>query len=147
MAAYRGLVRASLSRFLTRPTVIELTAAVAVGLAFVYAVQAVFRGLVATPITEGSGPDDFAFRTGYVAIWHRVFNWLDPLVAVAVLAVVVAIVGVVVHRTREYFVDDDGFMECPHCLSAVLDGATVCCFCTRDIDSRATEHSHGHVGD
>jgi large-conductance mechanosensitive channel len=107
-------VRGSLSRFLTRQTVIELTAAVAVGLAFVYAVQAVVSGLIVAPIQEGTGPNDFPLRTGYVAIWHRLFNWLDPLTAVAVLGIVLAVVGVAVHRTREFLVDDDGYVECPH---------------------------------
>ena len=119
--------------FFRRQTVIELTGAVALAWATVSFLQTLFRGFVSTPIT--TPVTDFGgsrlFVHGYFALGGRIFDWINPLAGLAVLALVLAAV------TGLLKVSDSGperpLRECPHCLEDIPAAAPVCSYCTRDV--------------
>ena len=119
--------------FFRRQTVIELAGAVAVAWAAVSFLEALFRGLVTTPIT--TAVPDFAganlFGRGYFALGGRIFDWINPLAALAVLALVLAaVVGLLKVSDRG---PERPLRECPHCLEDIPAAAAVCSYCTRDV--------------
>ena len=121
-----------LRRFLTQRAVVKLTVAVALGFAVAHLAETAVNGLVALPIRTSDYPT-LGHSDGSVAIFGRVFDWLDPLMALLVVIVVLALVVLVLSLDRDEL-RGDSLSDCPHCLSPVPAEAEVCSHCGRDID-------------
>jgi hypothetical protein len=119
--------------FFRRQTVIELTGAVAVAWATFSFLQAAFRGLVISPIMTAS-PDPVGnslWGRGYFTLGGRVFDWIDPLAALAVLGLIVGALAGLLRVTKAS--SERPLRECPFCLEDIPAAAAVCSYCTRDL--------------
>jgi large conductance mechanosensitive channel len=123
-----------LRRFLKTDSVVELVSAVAIGFALFGLIQAVVDDLIRAPIDEGAGGlAGFTEEHGYVTIGGRLFDYEDPLFALAIFGVVLLAVALVIRWSRQSIFADDLYDSCPHCLAEIPVGALVCSFCTRDL--------------
>jgi hypothetical protein len=112
--------------------VFELTWSVAIGFALLHSIEAIVAGLILQPIRTPAYENSFGGSdTGFVTIGGRLFDWLHPLAAVFVLAALLVILGRILAGGPGDV--DEPETECPHCLSAIPEGASVCCYCTRDV--------------
>jgi hypothetical protein len=107
----------------------ELAIAVALAYATVGVINSLVQGLVRVPIQEGKSSPLDALQNGYVVIFGRQFDWLDPVLYLLAWFAVFLLALYVFRRTES----DDPDGECPYCLAAIPSQAAVCSYCTREV--------------
>ena len=126
-------------KFLLRGNVVDLAVAVVIGAAFGALVVAFVKDFVTPLIAAIGGKPDFAGL--YFTVNKSKFHYGDfvnALIAFVILAVVIYFLvvlplGALLDRYRPLPEEPAPTRDCPHCLSAVPEPATVCAFCTRDL--------------
>jgi large conductance mechanosensitive channel len=121
--------------FLLRGNLVDLAVAVVIGVAFGALVTAFVGDLITPLIAAIGGKHDFSTLT--FTVHHSTFKYGDfinallsfVVIAAAVFFVVVKPVNALMARRKE----DASVRPCPHCLSEIPVAATVCAFCTRDV--------------
>jgi large conductance mechanosensitive channel len=121
--------------FLLRGNLLDLAVAVVIGVAFGALVTAFVGDLITPLIAAIGGKHDFSTLT--FTVHHSTFKYGDfinalltfVVIAAAVFFVVVKPVNALMARRKE----DASVRPCPHCLSEIPAAATVCAFCTRDV--------------
>ena len=122
--------------FLLRGNLVDLAVAVVVGVAFGAVVTALVGDLVTPLIAAIGGKPDFS--TLSFTINHSRFaygDFINALLAFLIIATVVFFlvikpVNAVLARRQK---DEPTTRPCPHCLSEIPLAASVCSFCTRDV--------------
>ena len=122
--------------FLLRGNLVELAVAVVIGLAFGAVVTAFVGDLITPLIAAIAGKQNFSNLT--FTIHHSQFKYGDfidallsfVVIAAAVFFFVVKPVNALVARRQK---DEPTTRPCPHCLTEIPLGATVCASCTRDV--------------
>lgn len=123
--------------FLLRGNVVDLAVAVVIGAAFGAVVTSFVNNLL-TPLITIPGKTNFdslQFTIGsstfkYGAFLNALISFL--LIAAAVFFFVVRPVNALMARRKTEPDVASTTRECPHCLSSIPVGATVCAFCTRE---------------
>ncbi|MDQ3461991.1 MAG: large conductance mechanosensitive channel protein MscL [Actinomycetota bacterium] len=130
--------------FLLRGNVVELAVAVVIGAAFGAVVTALVRDIL-TPIIAIPGGADFSglnftindstFRYGHFL--NAVISFF--IIAAAVFFLVVRPLTTLMSRlkTEPEVETATETVTCPHCISSIPRTATVCAFCTRDVNAGA----------
>jgi large conductance mechanosensitive channel len=124
--------------FLLRGNVVDLAVAVVIGAAFGTVVSSFVDNLL-TPLVGIPGKHDFKdlhFKISGSTFAYGVFiNDLISfiLIAAAVYFFVVRPVNALMARRKTEPDVASTTKACPHCLSKIPVGATVCAFCTRDV--------------
>ena len=121
--------------FLLRGNLVDLAVAVVIGVAFGALVTAFVGDLITPLIAAIGGKHDFSTLT--FTVHHSTFKYGDLInallsfvvIAAAIFFVVVKPVNALMARRKE----DASVRPCPHCLSEIPVAATVCAFCTRDV--------------
>jgi large conductance mechanosensitive channel len=121
--------------FLLRGNLVDLAVAVVIGVAFGALVTAFVGDLITPLIAAIGGKHDFSTLT--FTVHHSTFKYGDfinallsfVVIAAAVFFVVVKPVNALMARRKEAA----SVRPCPHCLSEIPVAATVCAFCTRDV--------------
>ncbi|MGH9263795.1 MAG: large conductance mechanosensitive channel protein MscL [Acidimicrobiales bacterium] len=124
--------------FILRGNVVDLAVAVVLGTAFGAVVTAIVEGLL-TPLIAIPGDTNFgdlAFEIGggtfaYGAVIDAIIAFL--LIAAAVYFFVVKPVNALMARRKTEPDVESTTRDCPHCLSSIPVGASVCAFCTRQV--------------
>jgi large conductance mechanosensitive channel len=124
--------------FLLRGNLVDLAVAVVIGLAFAAVVTALVGDLITPLIAAIAGKPDFSNLT--FTIHHSQFKYGDfidalisfVLIAAAVFFVVVKPMQALMARRQK---DEPTTKPCPHCLSEIPLAATVCAYCTRDVQA------------
>lgn len=122
--------------FLLRGNLVELAVAFVIGTAFAAVVTALVRDFITPLIAAIFGKSQF-FKLSFT-IHHSVFpygdfiNYLVTFVAIAavVFYFVVKPMNALMARRQK---DEPTTRPCPHCLSEIPLAASVCSFCTRDV--------------
>jgi large-conductance mechanosensitive channel len=130
-----------LRRFLSARSLIEIGAAFALATIGVRVISSFVNYLVVLPLHNSDESNDFGgslFSNGSVTIFHRIFGLESFLWDVVTFALVLGVVALIVRRNRENVFGDETFTECPHCLSEIPVGASVCSSCTREINALTT---------
>jgi large conductance mechanosensitive channel len=125
--------------FLLRGNMVDLAVAVVLGVAFGAVVTALVGDLITPLIAAIGGKHDFS-ALGFT-INHSRFAYgafLNALLAFVVIAAVIFFlvvkpVNALMARRKTEPPVDASVRQCPHCLSDIPVGATVCAFCTRDV--------------
>jgi large conductance mechanosensitive channel len=125
--------------FLLRGNMVDLAVAVVVGVAFGAVVTAFVGDLITPLIAAIGGKQDFSALS--FTINHSRFAYgafLNALLAFVVIAAVVFFlvvkpVNALMARRKTEPPVDETVRTCPHCLSEIPVAATVCAFCTRDV--------------
>ncbi len=122
--------------FLLRGNLVELAVAVVVGVAFGADVKAHVSDIVTPLIAEIGGKPDFS--TLSFTINHSRFAYGDFLNALLAFVVIAAVVFFLVVKpvnalTARRQKGEPTTRPCPHCLSEIPLAASVCSFCTRDV--------------
>jgi large conductance mechanosensitive channel len=128
--------------FLLRGNVVDLAVAVVIGAAFGTVVESFVKNLL-TPLVAIPGTKDFSAlgfsirksTFAYGAFLNDLIAFL--LIAVAVFFFVVKPVNALMARRKTEPDVESTTKDCPHCLSSIPVGATVCAFCTRDVAAAA----------
>ncbi len=126
--------------FLLRGNVVELAVAVVIGAAFGAVVTALVRDIL-TPIIAIPGGADFSgltftingstFRYGH--FFNAVISFV--IIAAAVFFLVMRPLTTLMSRLRTETDVETETVTCPHCISSIPGTATVCAFCTRDVNA------------
>jgi large conductance mechanosensitive channel len=124
--------------FIFRGNVIDLAVAVIIAVAFGAVITSLVENIITPLIAAIFGQPDFSALSftingseiKYGLFINAVVSFL--LVAAAVFFVFVKPVNAALARIRS--TPDPTMRECPSCLSEVKIGATVCPFCTREIE-------------
>ena len=122
--------------FLLRGNLVDLAVAVVIGVAFGAVVTAFVADLVTPLIAAIAGKPDFSSLS--FTINHSTFHYGDFLnallsfviIAAAIFFLVVKPVNAMAARRKT---EEPATRACPHCLSAIPVAASVCSFCTRDV--------------
>jgi len=122
--------------FLLRGNLVDLAVAVVLGVAFGAVVTALVGDLVTPLIAAIGGKPDFS--TLSFTINHSRFaygDFINALLAFAVIAaamffLVIKPVNALLARRQK---GEPTTKPCPHCLSEIPLAASVCSFCTRDV--------------
>lgn len=122
--------------FLLRGNLVDLAVAFVIGLAFAAVVTA-FVGDIITPLIAAiAGKPDFSSLT--FTIHHSRFRYGDFINALFSFVVIAAAIFFVVVKPMQALTarrqkGEPTTKPCPHCLSEIPLAATVCAFCTRDV--------------
>jgi large conductance mechanosensitive channel len=127
-------------KFLLRGNVIDLAVAVVVGGAFGLLVKALSADLINPLIAAIAGKRDFSQL--YFTIHNSRFmygDFINNLESFAIIAFVVYYFVVLpASRMLEHFKPTPDAptptKDCPHCISKIPEMATVCAFCTREVE-------------
>jgi large conductance mechanosensitive channel len=122
--------------FLLRGNLVDLAVAVVIGVAFGAVITALVGDLITPLIAAIGGQPDFSGLT--FTIHHSQFKYGDfidallsfVVVAAAVFFLVMKPVNALLARRQH---DEPTTKPCPHCLSEIPVAATVCAYCTRDV--------------
>jgi len=125
--------------FLLRGNMVDLAVAVVIGVAFGAVVTAFVGDLITPLIAAIGGKQDFSelsFTINHSRFAYGAF--LNALLAFVVIAAVVFFlvvkpVNALMARRKTEPPVDSSVRQCPHCLSDIPVAATVCAFCTRDV--------------
>jgi len=125
--------------FLLRGNMVDLAVAVVLGVAFGAVVTAFVGDLITPLIAAIGGKHDFSAMS--FTINHSRFAYgafLNALLAFVVIAAVIFFlvvkpVNALMARRKTEPPVDETVRTCPHCLSEIPVAATVCAFCTRDV--------------
>jgi large conductance mechanosensitive channel len=125
--------------FLLRGNMVDLAVAVVLGVAFGAVVTAFVGDLITPLIAAIGGKHDFSALS--FTINHSRFAYgafLNALLAFVVIAAVIFFlvvkpVNALMARRKSEPPVDETVRTCPHCLSEIPVAATVCAFCTRDV--------------
>jgi large conductance mechanosensitive channel len=131
-------------KFLLRGNLVDLAVAFVIGAAFAALVTALVKDFITPLLAAIGGKPDFSKLT--FTIHHSQFFWGDfvnALITFVILAaviyyLVVLPVGKLLDRYKPAPDEPTPTRDCPHCLSSVPEAASVCAYCTRDL-----EHSAG----
>ena len=124
--------------FILRGNVVDLAVAVVLGTAFGAVITAIVEGLltplIAIPGETNFGDLDFEIGGGVFA-YGRVLDAIIAfiLIAAAVFFFVVRPVNALMARRKTEPDVESTTKNCPHCVSSIPVGASVCAFCTRDV--------------
>ena len=125
--------------FLLRGNLVETAVGIVIGLAFAAVVTALVADLITPLIAAIGGKHDFSALS--FTINHSRFAYgafLNALLAFVVIAAVIFFlvvkpVNALMARRKTEPPVDETVRTCPHCLSEIPVAATVCAFCTRDV--------------
>lgn len=122
--------------FLLRGNLVDLAVAVVLGVAFGAVVTALVGDLVTPLIAAIGGKPNFS--TLSFTINHSRFAYGDFLNALLAFVVIAAVVFFLVVKPVNALLarrqkDEPTTKPCPHCLSEIPVAASVCSFCTRDV--------------
>jgi large conductance mechanosensitive channel len=131
-------------KFLLRGNLVELAVAVVIGTAFGALVTGLVKDLVTPLIAAIGGKPDFGnlFFTvnGSRFAYGDFLNLLIAFVIVAAVLYFLVVVPFTVLLERfKPMPTPAPTQDCPHCLSAIPEAASVCAFCTRDVAPRVPE--------
>jgi large conductance mechanosensitive channel len=122
--------------FLLRGNLVELAVAFVIGTAFAAVVTALVRDFITPLIAAIAGKQSFFLFS--FKIHHSVFlygDFLDYLITFVIVAAVLFFFVVkpmnLLLARRQH--DEPTTKPCPHCLSEIPVAATVCAYCTRDV--------------
>ena len=124
--------------FILRGNVVDLAVGVVIGAAFAAVVTALVEGIF-TPLLAIPGETNFgelSFTIGggefrYGEVINAIISFL--VIAAAVFFLVVKPVNALMARRKTEPDVESTTRDCPHCLSSIPVGASVCAFCTRDV--------------
>ncbi len=124
--------------FVVRGNVVDLAIAVVIGAAFGMVVNALVKDIL-TPIVAIPGKTNFSEL--HFTIRHSVFLYGDFInavisflsIAAVVFYLVVKPLNVLAERRARGADPETTVKDCPHCLSTIPLGASVCAYCTRDV--------------
>ena len=124
--------------FLLRGNVVDLAVAVVIGAAFGTVVESFVKNLltplIAIPGTRDFSKLDFTIRASHFTYGVFINDLIAfILIAAAVFFFVVKPVNALMARRKTEPDVESTTKDCPHCLSSIPVGATVCAFCTRDV--------------
>jgi large conductance mechanosensitive channel len=125
--------------FLLRGNMVDLAVAVVLGVAFGAVITAFVGDLITPLIAAIGGKQDFS--TLSFTINHSRFAYgafINALLAFVVIAAVIFFlvikpVNALMARRKTEPPVDANVRQCPHCLSDIPVAASVCAFCTRDV--------------
>ena len=124
--------------FILRGNVVDLAVAVVIGTAFAAVVDTFVKGIL-TPLIAIPGETNFgelSFTIGggefrYGEVINAIISFL--VIAAAVFVLVVKPVNALMARRKTEPDVESTTRDCPHCVSSIPVGASVCAFCTRDV--------------
>ena len=125
--------------FLLRGNMIDLAVAVVLGVAFGAVVTALVGDLITPLIAAIGGQHDFSALSFTINQSRFAYGaFLNALLAFVVIAAVIFFlvikpVNALMARRKTEPPVDASVRQCPHCLSDIPVAATVCAFCTRDV--------------
>ncbi|HUZ99188.1 MAG TPA: large conductance mechanosensitive channel protein MscL [Gaiellaceae bacterium] len=122
--------------FLLRGNLVDLAVAVVLGVAFGAVVKALVSDIVTPLIAAIGGKPDFS--TLSFTINHSRFAYGDFINALLAFVVIAAVIFFLVVKPVNALLarrqkDEPTTRPCPHCLSEIPLAASVCSFCTRDV--------------
>src|SRR5947209_12361249 len=125
--------------FILRGNLVDLAVAVVIGTAFTAIVTAFVKDIITPLIAAIGGKPDFsnlAFtingsRFAYGDFINAAVSFL--IIAAVVFFFVIKPVNALMSRRRTEPPVDSSVRQCPHCLSDIPVAASVCAFCTRDV--------------
>ena len=131
------------TKFLLRGNVVDLAIAVMIGAAFGAIVSSFTAGII-TPLIAAIGGEP-NFSTLHFTVNHSTFKYglvVNAAISFVILAAILYfLVLVPVNKLMERFKptpeEPTPTRDCPHCVSAIPETATVCAFCTRDVPAAA----------
>jgi large conductance mechanosensitive channel len=130
-------------KFLLRGNLVDLAVAVVIGAAFGALVTGLVKDLVTPLIAAIGGKPDFGGL--YFTVNGSKFAYGDFLNLLISFVIIAAVLYFLVVLPFTALLERFKPMptpaptrDCPHCLSAIPQEATVCAFCTRDVDAIAT---------
>jgi large conductance mechanosensitive channel len=133
---------ADFKKFILRGNVIDLAVGVVIGAAFGAIVTSLVKDLI-TPLLSLVNLPDFSNAVAHVGrkgTEVRYGMFVNAIISFIVISAVIFFF-VVKPLNRLFGRDADEVKpknrECPYCLSSIPVAATVCAFCTRDVDAAA----------
>lgn len=127
-------------KFLLRGNLIDLAVAFVVGAAFSALVTGLVKDFITPLIAAIGGKPDFGAlsftingsRFAYGDFLNLLISFL--IISAVVYFLVVLPFSALLERFKPTPATPTPVRDCPHCLSSVPQAASVCSFCTRDID-------------
>jgi large conductance mechanosensitive channel len=126
-------------KFILRGNVVDLAIAVIIGAAFATVVAA-FTADILTPIIGAiGGKPNFSSLSFTIHKSHFFYgDFINAIISFLIVAAVVYYfvvvpVGRMLDRFKPTPEEPTPVHDCPHCLSSIPEVATVCAFCTRDV--------------
>jgi large conductance mechanosensitive channel len=131
--------------FLLRGNLVDMAVGIVIGLAFAAVVTALVGDLVTPLIGAIGGKPDFGNLSFTVNKSHFLYGaFLNALISFLLIAAVVFFlivkpVNALMARRRTETAVAATTQSCPHCMSEIPVGASVCAFCTRDVGAPAVQ--------
>jgi large conductance mechanosensitive channel len=127
-------------KFLLRGNLVDLAVAVVIGIAFGALITGFVKDLITPLLAAIGGTPDFGNLSFTVNGSRFLYgDFLNLLISFVIIAAVIYFLVVVPFTALlERFkpmTTPAPTQDCPHCLSAIPEAATVCAFCTRDVDA------------
>ncbi len=131
------------TKFLLRGNVVDLAIAVMIGAAFGAIVTSFTSGIITPLIAAIGGQPNFSAL--HFTLHHSTFKYglvVNAAISFVILAAILYfLVLLPVNRLMERFKptpeEPTPTRDCPHCVSAIPETASVCAFCTRDVAAAA----------
>lgn len=125
--------------FLLRGNLVDMAVGIVIGLAFANVINALVGDLITPIISAIGGNQDFSSLSftvnGSTFAYGDFLNYLIAFVIVAAVLffLVIRPVNALMARRKTEPEVESTTKDCPHCLSSIPVGASVCSFCTRDV--------------
>jgi large conductance mechanosensitive channel len=130
----RGLLQ-GFREFALRGNLLELAVAFVLGVAFAAVVTSLVDDVIMNFIAAIAGEPNFSeltFGVGDGEIRYGAF-----LTALVTFLIIAFVLFLIVRAVERLMPPEAAVRDCPHCVSSIPTGATVCPFCTRDVQVAA----------
>jgi large conductance mechanosensitive channel len=117
--------------FALRGNLLELAVAFVLGVAFAAVVTSLVDDVIMQIVAAIFGKPDFSELT--FSIGDGVIRYGSFLTAVVSFLIIAWVLFLIVKAAQTLVPPKVTQRDCPHCLSSIPIGASVCAFCTRDV--------------
>ena len=122
---------ADFKTFALRGNLLELAVAFVLGLAFAAVVTSFVNDIVMNIIAAIGGKPDFNSLT--FSIGKGVIRYGAFLTALVTFLIIAAVLYLILRAVERIMPPKTVTRDCSHCLSSIRTGASVCPFCTREV--------------
>lgn len=129
----RTLLR-DFKEFALRGNLLELAVAFVLGLAFAAVITSFVNDIIMNIVAAVAGKPDFSDLT--FSIGDGVIRYGSFLTALVTFLIIALVLFLIIRAAEKLSPPKAVMRDCPHCVSSIAIGASVCPFCTREVTAQ-----------